>query len=156
MRLRLIAVGDRLPDWADAAAGDYAGRLPREWRFELTVIPVAPRGKNADIARLKSAEGEKMLRAVPEGATVIAFDERGKQLSTQEWAEAAGRWQQDGQTVCLLIGGPDGLAPECLERAGQRWGLSKLTLPHALARVLVLEQLYRAWSLLTGHPYHRV
>lgn len=155
MRLRLIAVGERLPAWAAAAAADYAGRLPREWRFEQVEVPVATRGKNPDIARLKAAEGEKMLKAVPDGAAVIAFDERGEQLTTTQWAAALQRWQQDGDTVCLLIGGPDGLAPECLSRARHKWGLSKLTLPHALARVLVLEQLYRAHSLLVGHPYHR-
>lgn len=155
MRLRLISAGQKPPAWAITAAADYAARLPREWRFELVETPIATRGKNADIARIKAAEGEKMLKSVPAGATIIAFDERGEQLDTKQWAAALARWQQQGETVCLLIGGPDGLAPDCLSRASSKWGLSKLTLPHALARVLVLEQLYRAASLLSGHPYHR-
>lgn len=155
MRLRLISAGQKLPAWVNAASDDYSGRLPREWRFELVETPIATRGKNADIARLKAAEGEKMLKSVPGGATIIAFDERGEQLDTRQWSAALSGWQQQGATVCLLIGGPDGLSPECLSRASRKWGLSKLTLPHALARVLVLEQLYRAASLLSGHPYHR-
>lgn len=155
MRLRLIAVGERLPAWAAGAAADYAGRLPREWRFEQVEVPVAARGKNPDIARLKAAEGDRMLKAVPDGGLIVAFDEHGEQLTTKQWAQALGRWQQDGATVCLLIGGPDGLSAECLSRARHKWGLSRLTLPHALARVLVLEQLYRAHSLQSGHPYHR-
>ena len=96
-----------------------------------------------------------MLRAIPDGAQVIAFDERGETLATVGWAKALESWQRDGRDVALLIGGPDGLAPECLARAQRRWSLSKLTLPHALVRVLVLEQLYRAWTVIQGHPYHR-
>lgn len=155
MRIRLIAVGTRMPAWVEQGVAEYQPRLPREWRFELVEIPVASRGKNADIARLKQAEGEKMLKAVPPGAQVIALDERGESLATTDWAKAVQGWQREGRDVALLIGGPDGLAPECLSRAGRRWSLSKLTLPHGLVRVMVLEQLYRAWSLAAGHPYHR-
>lgn len=155
MRVRLIAVGTRMPKWVAAGVAEYEPRLPREWRFELVEIPVAARGNNADVARLKRAEGEKMLRAIPPGADVVALDERGEALSTVEWAAAVRDWQRHGRDVALLVGGPDGLAPECLARAQRRWSLSKLTLPHALVRVFVLEQLYRAWSLAAGHPYHR-
>ena len=155
MKVRLIAVGTRLPQWVEQGVAEFQVRLPREWRFELVEIPVAARGKNADIARLKLAEGEKMLRAIPAGTQVIAFDERGETLGTADWAKAIGQWQREGQDVALLIGGPDGLAPEALARAQRRWSLSKLTLPHALVRVMVLEQLYRAWSVTQGHPYHR-
>lgn len=155
MRVRLIAVGRRLPKWVAAGVAEYEPRLPREWRFELVEIPVAARGDKPDVERLKRAEGERMLKAVPAGAEVIAFDERGEALPTLEWARAVGEWQRDGREVALLIGGPDGLAPECLARARRRWSLSKLTLPHGLARVLVLEQLYRAWSVTANHPYHR-
>jgi 23S rRNA (pseudouridine1915-N3)-methyltransferase len=155
MRVRLIAVGTRMPKWVTAGVAEYEPRLPREWRFELVEIPVAARGNNADVARLKRAEGEKMLRAIPQGADVIALDERGEALSTVEWAAAVRDWQRHGRDVALLVGGPDGLAPECLARAQRRWSLSKLTLPHALVRVFVLEQLYRAWSVAAGHPYHR-
>lgn len=155
MRVRLIAVGQRLPRWIADGVADYQARLPREWRFDLVEVPVAARGKNADLARLRAQEGEKMLRAMPPGAHAVAFDERGKPLATPEWAAAIRLWQNEGRDVALLIGGPDGLAPACLERARERWSLSKLTLPHGLARVLVVEQLYRAASLLAGHPYHR-
>ena len=155
MKLRLIAVGTRMPAWVREGFDEYATRMPRECRLELTEIPIAERGKNADIARLKQAEGEKMRKAIPRDVQVIAFDERGEQLSSPQWASALGKWLQDGRDVALLIGGPDGFSPEVLERADRRWSLSKLTLPHALARVLVAEQLYRAWSLLHNHPYHR-
>jgi 23S rRNA (pseudouridine1915-N3)-methyltransferase len=155
MRVRLIAVGTRLPPWVAQGVVEFQVRLPREWRFELVEVAVAARGKNADIARLKQAEGEKMLRAIPDGAQVIAFDERGETLDTAAWARALETWQREGRDLALLIGGPDGLAPACLARAQRRWSLSKLTLPHALVRVMVLEQLYRAWTVIQGHPYHR-
>jgi len=155
MRVRLIAVGTRLPPWVEQGVAEFRVRLPREWRFELVEIAVAARGKNADLARLKQAEGDKMMRAIPDGAEIVAFDERGESLATAGWAKALEAWQRDGRDVALLIGGPDGLAPECLARAQRRWSLSKLTLPHALVRVLVLEQLYRAWTVTQGHPYHR-
>jgi 23S rRNA (pseudouridine1915-N3)-methyltransferase len=155
VRVRLIAIGTRMPKWVEAGIAEYQPRLPREWRFELVEIPGARRGDNPDVERLKRAEGEKMLRAIPAGAEVIAFDERGESLPTAEWARAVQAWQREGRDVALLVGGPDGLAPECLARAQRRWSLSKLTLPHGLVRVFVLEQLYRAWSLTQGHPYHR-
>ena len=155
MKIRLIAVGTRMPKWVAAGVAEYQPRLPREWRFELIEVPVAARGENADVARLKRAEGQKMLKAIPAGAEVIAFDERGELRSTADWARAVQDWQRHGRDVALLVGGPDGLAPECLARARQCWSLSKLTLPHALVRVLVLEQLYRAWSVTARHPYHR-
>jgi len=155
MKVRLVAVGTRLPAWAGEGVAEFQARLPREWRFEVLEIAVAARGANADIDRLKRAEGEKMLRAIPAGADVVAFDERGETLTTVQWAKALQQWQQHGRDVALLIGGPDGLAPECLARSSRKWSLSRLTLPHALARVLVLEQLYRAWTVTQGHPYHR-
>lgn len=156
MRVRLIAVGTRMPKWVVAGVAEYEPRLPREWRFEIVEIPVATRGANADIDKLKRAEGEKALRAIPAGAEIIALDERGDALDTMGWARAVQDWQRTGHDVALLIGGPDGHAPDVLKRATRRWSLSKLTLPHALVRVMVLEQLYRAWSVNQGHPYHRV
>ncbi len=155
MRIRLIAVGTRMPGWVKEGFADYAGRMPRECKLELVEIPVAERGKNADIPRLKRAEAEKILKAIPADARVIAFEEGGETLGTDQWAQALKGWLQGGRDVALLIGGPDGLAPEALARADRRWSLSRLTLPHALARVLVAEQLYRAWTRLTNHPYHR-
>lgn len=156
MRIKLLAVGERMPAWIRAGFEDYTARLPREWRFELKEIPVAMRGNNADIARLKEAEGEKIIKALPRGAHLIALDERGEPWSTLDLVRVIENGQREAQEVCLLIGGPDGLAPGILARANRRWSLSKLTLPHALVRVLVAEQLYRAWSVLANHPYHRV
>ncbi len=155
MRIRLIAVGTRMPEWVETAFRDYAGRLPHECRLELTEIAPALRSKNTDIARAKQQEGEKILKALPRDALVIALDERGESLTSPQWSEALQRWMQSGRDTCLLIGGPDGHAPEVLARADRQWSLSKLVLPHALVRVFVAEQLFRAWSLLANHPYHR-
>ena len=155
MKIRLIAVGTRMPVWVETAYADYASRLPRELRLELTQIPVATRRKNSDIARLKQQEGEHMLKAVSGRDRVIALDERGQGWSSEDLAQRVARWQQDGLDVDPLVGGPDGLADGCLQRAESHWSLSPLTLPHALVRVLLAEQLYRAWSLLANHPYHR-
>ena len=145
MRVRLICVGTRMPKWVEQGVAEYQVRLPREWRFEIVEIPVSD----------KQAEGARLLKAIPEGAQVIAFDERGESLSTMDWAKAVEGWAREGRDVALLVGGPDGHAPEVLARASRKWSLSKLTLPHALVRVMVMEQLYRAWSVTKGHPYHR-
>ena len=119
MRVRLIAVGTRMPAWVEAGFAEYAQRLPRELRLELVEIPVEARGKNADIARLREAEGEKMLRAAG-NSRIVAFDERGETLDTLGWSKAVPQWLQDGRDVALLVGGPDGLAPACLAAAASR------------------------------------
>lgn len=155
MKLRLLAVGTRMPAWVEAGFGDYAARLPRELKLELVEIPAAVRGRNPDIVRLKRQEGERMLKRIAPGERVIALDEQGRAWSSPQLAERLAAWQQDGRDVCLLVGGPDGLAEACLRRAEACWALSALTLPHALVRVLLAEQLYRAWTLLANHPYHR-
>lgn len=155
MRIRLIAIGTRMPAWIESGFADYAQRLPRELKLELVEIAVEHRGKNADITRLREAEGEKLLKAAGRDAWLIAFDERGESLDTLAWSKSLQGWMQDGREVCLLIGGPDGHAPAVLAAARARWSLSKLTFPHALVRVLIAEQLYRAHSLLINHPYHR-
>ncbi|MES2884501.1 MAG: 23S rRNA (pseudouridine(1915)-N(3))-methyltransferase RlmH [Pseudomonadota bacterium] len=155
MKLRLIAVGTRMPDWVDAAFADYTRRLPAEYGFALSEIAVTPRGKNADIARLKRDEGERILKALPRDTRLVTLDERGSQWSTEQLATRLSAWLQDGRDVALAIGGPDGHAPEVLTRADESWGLSRLVLPHALVRVVVAEALYRAWSVNANHPYHR-
>lgn len=155
LRVKLIAVGTRMPSWVKEGYAEYAERLPRECRLELIEIPVAERGKNADVARLRQAEGARILKSVRRDDRVIALDERGESLTTLQWAQVLREWMAGGRDAALLIGGPDGHAPEVLQRADRRWSLSKLTLPHALVRVLVAEQLYRAWSVTAGHPYHR-
>ncbi|MDP3295967.1 MAG: 23S rRNA (pseudouridine(1915)-N(3))-methyltransferase RlmH [Nevskia sp.] len=154
MRIRLIAIGTRMPDWIASGYEDYATRLPRELKLELVELAVEHRGKNADIPRLREAEGERLLKAAGE-ARIIAFDEHGSQPDTVAWSKSLKAWMQDGRDVALLIGGPDGHAPAVLARADAKWSLSKLTFPHALVRVIVAEQLYRAWTLLNNHPYHR-
>lgn len=155
MRLRLIAVGGRMPDWVQAGFDDYVKRLPREVRLDLVEIPLAVRGKNADIPRARQQEGERVLKAVADGMRTVALDERGAAWSSTDLAEQLRRWQLDGRDVALLIGGPDGHAPDVIRRSDQKWSLSPLTLPHALVRVLIAEQIYRATTLLAGHPYHR-
>jgi len=144
-----------MPGWVETAYADYAARLPHECRLELTEIAPAPRGKNTDIARAKQQEGEKILKAIARDSLVIALDEHGRQPTSVDWSNELKAWMQSGRDTCLLVGGPDGHAPEVLSRAHQKWSLSRLTLPHALVRVLVAEQLFRAWSLLANHPYHR-
>ncbi len=155
MRLTILAVGTRMPSWVYEGVEEYAKRMPRELKVDWKELPLAPRGKNASADALKAREGEQMLRALPQGDRVIALDVRGKSLSTPGLAEQLGRWQMSGDNYSLLIGGPDGLADTCLERAEMRWSLSDLTLPHPLVRVLLAEQLYRAWTITVNHPYHR-
>ncbi|MBK8289108.1 MAG: 23S rRNA (pseudouridine(1915)-N(3))-methyltransferase RlmH [Pseudomonadales bacterium] len=155
MKLTIIAVGTRMPDWVQAGYSEYAKRLPRECALELKEIPLATRSKNTDIARAIEKESESILASIPAQERVIALDVLGKPQTTQTLADALRDWQMQGGNTSLLIGGPDGLSVNCLARANQRWSLSGLTLPHPLVRIVLAEQLYRAWSLLNHHPYHR-
>lgn len=155
MQLHLIAVGQRMPDWVQTGYGEYAKRLPTECRLRLVEIAAEKRGKNADLPRLLAREGERMLAAVPKSARVVALAVEGRQWSTGQLAERLTGWLGEGRDIALLVGGPEGLAAECYARSDERWSLSPLTLPHPLVRIIVAEQLYRAWSLLSGHPYHR-
>lgn len=143
-----------MPAWVAAGYEDYARRLPRELKLELVEIPLAGRSGNADPSRRKRIEGARILK-VAGGARLIAFDEHGSVLSTRHWAVALDGWSRDGRDVVLAVGGPDGHDHAVLERAEARWSLSALTLPHTLVRVVVAEQLYRAWSVTVNHPYHR-
>jgi len=154
MRITLIAVGTRMPAWVETGVSEYAKRLPREWHFQIREIPLRHRGKRSHPHDLIEAEGRQMLAAAGR-ATLVALDSRGRQWSTEELAEQLHQWLQSGQDLAFLIGGPEGLAPPCLRQASIHWSLSRLTFPHTLVRILVTEQLYRAWSLLQGHPYHR-
>ena len=155
MKIHLLAVGARMPVWVKTAYSEYAVRLPRECALHLREIPLGQRGGETDATRAVRLEGERLLAAIPAGSRVIALDERGSQWSTRELADQWAGWQHEGRDLSLLIGGPDGLAAVCRERAERLWSLSRLTLPHPLVRVVVVEQLYRAWSLLQHHPYHR-
>lgn len=155
MHIRLLAVGDRQPPWVDDAFGAYTARFPREWKFRLDVIPTVRRQKNDKTQKAREAEGELILGKLNASERLVLLDERGRQLDSQGLAGSLGDWQADGRDVCFVIGGPDGVPDACRQRADFTWSLSKLTLPHGLARVLLAEQLYRAHSLQIGHPYHR-
>jgi 23S rRNA (pseudouridine1915-N3)-methyltransferase len=155
MHLRVAAVGQRAPAWVDEAWSEYSRRLPATLGLELKEIPLGHRGKNPDIDRARQQECEGLLAAVPDRACVVALDIAGKNWSTEALADHLAQWMREGRDVCFLIGGPDGLAQDCLQRAEQRWSLGAMTLPHALVRVILAEQLYRAWSILNNHPYHR-
>ncbi len=143
-----------MPDWVYQGCSEYSKRLPREFNFEIVELPLGHRNKNnAEQAVL--AEGQAMNRAIGDADRVVALDLTGKPWSTEQLAKQLGEWQLSGDNFSLLIGGPDGLAKDCLARADLRWSLSPLTLPHPLVRVLLVEQLYRAWSINANHPYHR-
>ncbi|HET7922392.1 MAG TPA: 23S rRNA (pseudouridine(1915)-N(3))-methyltransferase RlmH [Gammaproteobacteria bacterium] len=155
MRIHLLAAGTRLPAWINRGFEDYAARMPPECRLLLKEIPLGAARRGGDAAKALIEEGERMSAAIPAQAQVIALTVDGQAFSTEQLATRFNRWLQDGRDLALLIGGPDGLAPACLARADNRWSLSPLTLPHALVRVVVAEQLYRAVSILKHHPYHR-
>jgi 23S rRNA (pseudouridine1915-N3)-methyltransferase len=155
LRLTLLSASNRQPAWVDEGAEEYARRLRGRCTLELKVLPLARRTATTPVERAIHDEGERMLAGVPPGALVVALLEKGKPWSTKELAAKLDGWMQRGAPVFLLIGGPDGLSSECVARADARWSLSNLTLPHGLVRVVVAEALYRAWSLLENHPYHR-
>ena len=154
MKWAVVAVGQRVPDWAQQAWDDYAKRFPPDWRLELKTIKTEPRGRKS-VDSLLSAERERIEAAIPRGSRVVVRDERGVSLRTQALAERLRAWQLAADPVALVIGGPDGLEPTWRDLAHERIRLSDLTLPHAMVRVLLIEQLYRAWSILNAHPYHR-
>jgi 23S rRNA (pseudouridine1915-N3)-methyltransferase len=154
MRLLVVAVGQRVPDWAQAAWDGYAKRFPPEMRLELKAVKTEPRASKT-LPALLAAERERIEAAIPKGARIVALDERGTTLTTLALAAKLKDWQLENDVVALVIGGPDGLDPAFRKAAHERIRLSDLTLPHAMVRVLLSEQLYRAWSINAGHPYHR-
>ena len=154
MKLLVVAVGQRMPGWAQSAWEDYAKRFPPELKLELKAVKTETRGSKT-LESLYAAERERIEAALPRGCRIVALDERGTSLSTQALASKLKTWQLEGGDVALVIGGPDGLDPAFRQAAHERIRLSDLTLPHAMARVLLVEQLYRAWSINAGHPYHR-
>ena len=154
MRLVIVAVGQRVPDWAQTAWDDYAKRFPHEIKIELKAVKTEPRGSKT-LDTLYAAERARIEAAIPKGARVVVLDERGTSLTTLALAGRLTDWQLGGGDVALVIGGPDGIEPAFRQAAHERIRLSDLTLPHAFARVLLIEQLYRAWSVNASHPYHR-
>ena len=155
MHLYLIAVGERAPTWVAEGFEEYARRLRRPWTLKLKEIPAERRSRNADIAGLVRAEGERLLAAVPTGWRMVALDPTGRQCDTETLARHLGRWTDEAQNAALLIGGADGLSAEVLEKVNEVWALSALTLAHSVVRVVVAEQVYRAFSIVQGLPYHR-
>lgn len=154
MELRIVAVGEQPPRWVSDGVQEYTRRMPRQLRTSVTTVRAATSKGNDDIKRQRADEGRRLLKA-SEGCRRIALDEGGKAWDTPGLARRLDDWLMDGADVALLIGGADGLDPACLEGADHRWSLSALTLPHMLVRVIVAEQLYRAWTVLNNHPYHR-
>lgn len=144
-----------MPAWVSEGYQEYCKRLPRDFQIELVELALGARGKNTSVAKAISSEGEQMLAAIPKGDRVIALDVLGKGWSTKKLASNIADWSMEGGSFSILIGGPDGLAPECLARADHKWSLSDLTLPHPLVRIVLVEQLYRAWTILQNHPYHK-
>ena len=154
MRLRIVALGQRMPSWVTAAVADYAKRLPHETPFELVELKPAARDRGRTVAQML-AEEARAIAAACAGATMVALDERGAAWTTRELAERLGRWREDGRDVAFVIGSADGLDASVKASASAVVALSAMTLPHGLVRVVLAEQLYRAASLLAGHPYHR-
>jgi 23S rRNA (pseudouridine1915-N3)-methyltransferase len=154
VRLVIVAVGQRVPDWAQTAWDDYAKRFPHEIKIELKAVKTEPRASKT-LDTLYAAERTRIEAAIPKGARVVVLDERGTSLTTLALASRLTDWQLGGGDVALVIGGPDGIEPAFRQAAHERIRLSDLTLPHAFARVLLIEQLYRAWSINANHPYHR-
>jgi 23S rRNA (pseudouridine1915-N3)-methyltransferase len=155
MRLLLVAVGQRQPAWADTAYEDFAKRFPPEMRLELKAVKAEPRSAGKSTEQLMAAEGQRLEAALPKSVRRVILDERGDRVTTVQLAQRLERWKGDGRDVAIFIGGPDGLDPALKATADETLRLSDLTLPHAFVRVLLAEALYRAWSVMAGHPYHR-
>ncbi len=155
MKCHLIAMGNRMPAWVNAGFKEYADRLPKQFQLLLHEIPLRKRGKNADMQRIIREEGNLMLAAVPRQTTVIALDCAGSQFTTRKFSKELKKFHQNNQDIAVLMGGPEGLAQKCQEYSKHLWSLSALTFPHPLVRVIFAEQIYRAWSLINKHPYHR-
>ena len=154
MKLKLLAVGTRMPQWVETGFNEYHKRMPAELKLETIEIHLSPKGKGSS-NQSKESQGQAILKHIDKQDRVVALDVLGKSMSTESLATQLANWQMNGQDICLLIGGPDGLSADCLQRADMKWSLSDLTLPHPLVRVLLMEQLYRAWTINQNHPYHR-
>ena len=155
MHIYLIAVGQKMPAWVNQACDEYGKRLPRELQLKIIEVPLIKRGKNPDIKRISRDESRKIVEAVPAGCTLVALDLKGKRIGTEQLAVTLDQWMQFGKDIAIVIGGPDGLSDELLQQAEQTLSLSDMTFPHPLVRVIIVEQLYRAWSIICNHPYHR-
>ncbi|HED17627.1 MAG TPA: 23S rRNA (pseudouridine(1915)-N(3))-methyltransferase RlmH [Gammaproteobacteria bacterium] len=155
MHIHLIAVGQRMPKWVQAGYTEYAERMPPECKLHLVEIPAIKRTRNADLARITEQEGQRILDAIPSDCHVITLEINGASWDTLKLSKNMDNWLHGGRDVALLVGGPEGLSAACHQRADQHWSLSALTLPHPLVRIVLAEQVYRAWTVLKNHPYHR-
>lgn len=155
MKLHLLAVGERVPRWVSEACAEYEQRFPPHCPLIIRGVAAARRGRHPDLDRIRESEFQALASRIPKGAYTVALEQSGRAWSTGTLARRLENWLQTQKDVAFLIGGPDGLAPAALDTARDKWSLSALTLPHALVRVIVVEQLYRAMSILEGHPYHR-
>ena len=155
MKIRLLTITHKVPSWIETGYQEYASRLPKSCALELIEIPAEKRDRSTNITLIIKREGEKLLAASKAHHLIIALDVKGKLWSTKELVKQLADWQQHGDNVDLLIGGPDGLSSQCIKEANRCWSLSPLTFPHILVRLIIAEQIYRAWSILQQHPYHR-
>jgi len=155
MRLTLVTIGNRMPDWVNRAVEEYSKRFPPELFLTIKALPPEKRNKNSEKIKIQQGEKEKILSVIPKDNYLVALDEHGKQQDTKRLSQRIQGWMQDSQNITFVIGGTDGLDKEVLAKANETWSLSNFTLPHGLARVVLVEQLYRAWTLLKNHPYHR-
>jgi len=155
VEIHIVALGAKLPDWMEVAVTNYAKRIQGLFRLKVTEIPIPKRSKSQALQKAIKIEGDRMLAAIHDDAFVVALDVKGKSISTLDLVNQIEKIKQSHPKLCFLIGGPDGLHQSCLQRANTSWSLSNMTLPHGLARIMLVEQLYRAQSIQTGHPYHR-
>lgn len=155
MKINLIATGNKMPDWVDTASHDFIKRLPALITINTMLLPLIKRGKNPDISRIIRDESRHLLAAVPKGSLLVVLDVMGTPVTTMKFSALLDTWLQQGQDISIVIGGPDGLSDELRSQASLKISLSPLTFPHPLVRVILLEQIYRAWSILNNHPYHR-
>lgn len=155
MVIHFITVGQKMPKWVQEGYNEYAKRLPKACSLNLIELPMANRGKTNSVDKMKAEEAKRILEAIPKGARLIVLDEHGQQVTTKGLADKMEDWLGGGSDIALVVGGPDGLESSLIDAAQWKWGLSKLTLPHPMVRILVAEQIYRAWSVIQNHPYHR-
>lgn len=155
MIIHFITVGQKMPKWVQDGYAEYAKRLPKSCALNLIELPMAQRGKSGSVDKYKQEEAKRILAAVPKGAKLIVLDEYGQQVTTKQLADRLEDWLGSGQDVALIVGGPDGLEKSLIQQAEWKWGLSKLTMPHPMVRIMVAEQIYRAYSIINNHPYHR-
>jgi 23S rRNA (pseudouridine1915-N3)-methyltransferase len=155
VKINIIAIGNKMPAWAEEASLDFIKRMPAEIKINSILLPLIKRGKNPDIPRIVRDESRKILSAIPKGSTLVVLDVLGQSVTTMKLSSLLESWLQHGQDVSIVIGGPDGVSDELLSASSLKISLSALTFPHTLARVILLEQIYRAWSILNNHPYHR-